>query len=153
VVGVIIGGYVSFLFLLDVTSQRERHNRFEKLAGSDVVQQERKLAVQKERKFKEAPATLTMEEMFWLESQSGDWKIWKAGGNPSKGGITAIQWGKDFSVESIETDDGQTLHPIPAPPAWKYLLIALFPLLGFFIPWGTIRAIGWVGAGFFQAAK
>jgi hypothetical protein len=31
-----------------------------------------------------------------------------------------------------------------------YLLIAFFPVIGFFILWGTIRAIGWVGAVFFS---
>lgn len=70
-----------------------------------------------------------------------------------KSGIKAINWGQDFAVESIETQDGQTLYPTPAPSAWLYLLIALFPVLGFFIPWGAIRAIGWVGAGFTASPK
>lgn len=37
--------------------------------------------------------------------------------------------------------------------AWEYLCVPLCPILGFFISWGVIRAIGWVGAGFFQPAK
>ena len=71
------------------------------------------------------------------------------------GDVKTINWspGKDYRVESIETQDGQTLYPTPAPSAWTYLLLALFPILGFFIPWGTIRAIGWVGAGFIQSSK
>ena len=32
--------------------------------------------------------------------------------------------------------------------AWEYLCIPLCPILGFLIPWGAVRAIGWVGAGF-----
>jgi hypothetical protein len=64
-------------------------------------------------------------------------------------GIKAINWSHDYEVQSIETEDGQTLYPTPAPAAWLYLLTALFPILGFFVPWGAIRAIGWVGAGFF----
>ena len=32
--------------------------------------------------------------------------------------------------------------------AWEYLCIPLFPIIGFFVPWGAVRAIGWVGAGF-----
>jgi hypothetical protein len=71
------------------------------------------------------------------------------------GEIKTINWtkGKDYGVESIVTDDGQTLYPTPAPAPWLYLLIALFPVFGFFIPWGAVRAIGWVGAGFVQSAK
>ncbi len=56
-------------------------------------------------------------------------------------------------VSSIETEDGQTLYPTPSPALWTYFLIALFPILGFFIPWGAIRAVGWVGAGFVQPSK
>ena len=63
-------------------------------------------------------------------------------------GISRIHWTKDLRVESIEMEDGQTLYPAPAPRAWQYLLIALCPILGFFIPWCAIRAVGWVGAGF-----
>jgi len=64
------------------------------------------------------------------------------------GEIKTITWTKTYMIESIETQDGQTLYPTPAPSAWLYLLIALLPVLGFFIPWGAIRAIGWVGTGF-----
>jgi hypothetical protein len=71
----------------------------------------------------------------------------------NKGGIKAIHWTKTLGVESIETDDGQILYPTPAPSAWLYLSIALFPALGFFIPWGAVRAIGWVGAGFVASPK
>lgn len=69
------------------------------------------------------------------------------------GGIKAIHWTKTLGVESIETDDGHTLYPTTAPPKWTYLLIALFPFVGFFIPWGATRAIGWAGAGFVQPSK
>jgi hypothetical protein len=66
------------------------------------------------------------------------------------GEIKTITWtmGKDYGVESIVTKNGQTIYPTPSPAAWTYLLIALFPVLGFFIPWCTIRAVGWAGAGF-----
>lgn len=70
-----------------------------------------------------------------------------------KAGVKSIQWTKQRGVESIETQDGQTLYPIPAPSAWLYLLVPLFPVLGFFIPWGAVRAIGWVGAGFVAGLK
>ena len=34
------------------------------------------------------------------------------------------------------------------PSGWNYLWIPLFPLLGFIVPWGAVRAIGWVVDGF-----
>ena len=71
----------------------------------------------------------------------------------NKGGIKAIHWTKTLGIESIETEDRQTIYPTPSPSAWLYLLIALFPVLGFFIPWGAVRAIGWVGAGFIATPK
>jgi hypothetical protein len=71
----------------------------------------------------------------------------------NKSGINTIHWNKDLGVESIETQDGQTISPAPEPAAWEYLLVALFPILGFFIPWGVIRALRWVGAGFVQPSK
>jgi hypothetical protein len=77
----------------------------------------------------------------------GPWRI----GEPSPvnaGGVKNVYWAQGGEVSSIETEDGQTLYPTPAPSAWMYLLIAILPLLGFLIPWGIIRAIGWVGTGF-----
>jgi hypothetical protein len=68
-------------------------------------------------------------------------------------GIEIIHWTKDFAVASIETADGQTLYPTPAPGAGLYLLMALLPILGFLIPWGAVRAIGWVGVGFIANSK
>ncbi len=63
-------------------------------------------------------------------------------------GIKTIRWIAGYEIGWIETQDGQTLYSTPAPGVWSYLLIAILPILGFFIPWGAVRAIGWVGAGF-----
>jgi len=71
----------------------------------------------------------------------------------NKRGIKAINWSRTLGVKSIETEDGQTLYPTPAPSAWLHLLVALFPILGFFLPWGAVRVIGWVGAGFVASPK
>jgi hypothetical protein len=70
-----------------------------------------------------------------------------------KGGIKSIQWTKEQGVRSIETEEGQTLYPTRAPAGWTYLLIALLPILGFFIPWGAVRAVGWVAVGFIAGPK
>jgi len=74
-------------------------------------------------------------------------------GEIDKDGIKTIRWTSDHKVESLETQDGQTLYPTPAPGLWSYVTIAVLPLLGFFIPWGAVRAIGWVAAGFVAGSK
>jgi hypothetical protein len=71
----------------------------------------------------------------------------------NKEGIKAINWSRALGVESIETEDGQILYPTPAPNRWLYLFAAILPLLGFVLPWGLIRAVGWVGAGFFASTQ
>jgi hypothetical protein len=135
VAGAILGGYASYLELQSVLDQRARHNRFKQLAVSDVVRQERE--------------TLNPSLPDW---QRSDYE-WSTYSEPNRGGIKTIAWGKDFGIRYFETTDGQTLSPTPAPSTWLYLLGALFPVFGFLIPWGVVRSVGWVGAGFFQPTK
>ncbi len=71
----------------------------------------------------------------------------------NSGGIKTIYWSKDYRAQLIQTEDGQNLFPAPAPSASRYLLVALLPILGFLIPWGAIRAIGWAGAGFVESSR
>ncbi len=59
----------------------------------------------------------------------------------------------DWRTLGIKTPDGQTLYSTPSPGPWSYAGIVLLPLLGFFIPWGAVRAVGWVGAGFAAGPK
>ena len=207
VVGAIAGGFISYLELQTVLDRQVRHNRFEQLANSDVVKQEREirrvaknwLDANLQRSFP-VPENQTVRDLgnrtvvkevtikhvlddpqFYglppteqnkalsmlvpnfakLSAQEQEMVIADAG-MPSfarltpevnKGGIKTIEWGEGFSVGSIQTDNGQTVYPTPAPSAWLYLWVALFPLFGFFIPWGAIRVIGWVGAGFVASPK
>ena len=215
-VGAIFGGFASYLELHTVLEQGARHNKFEQLADSDVVQRERKCrlagmtsgcsddpyaataiqapagdpyAATAELSYRPQKVKQTLHDpKFYELSSAAQQKVLatldpvyaqlplqeqvkvlqigrqKYGGSaagattpvPSevdKSGIKAINWSQDYAVESIETGDGQTLYPTPATSAWTYLLIALFPILGFFIPWGAVRAIGWVGAGFVASPK
>lgn len=153
VVGAIFGGFASYAELQSVLGQRARHVRFEQLANSDVVQQERKLRFHTDRA---TGVTLDWGEAFDAQGNRISDPPLEFASVPSevdKGGISAINWTKDIHVASIELQDGQMLYPTPAPGVWSYLLIAILPVLGFFIPWGTVRAIGWVGAGFVAGSK
>lgn len=203
-VGAILGGFASYDYLQTSLSQRAHHNKFEQLATSDVVKQERK-TLQAPPDFIPAPnpwdkptATPATQGNPWDKPTDGDAAPWqKYGASPpghdpaqsdeqpedikaytpeelqapsestevdwhhfihipsvvNSGGIRTINWAENYGVASIETEDGQTFYPTPAPAAWEYLLIVLFPVAGFVIPWGVIRAMGWVGAGFVATDK
>jgi len=64
--------------------------------------------------------------------------------------IKTINWGegKDYTVESVTTEDGNTLNATSLPSLWIYFWAVIFPIAGFVIPWSLIRSIGWVAAGF-----
>ena len=70
-----------------------------------------------------------------------------------RGEISVVRWSADLGIESIETRDGQILYPTPSPAWWTYPPIVLFPILGFFIPWGAVRASGWIGSRFRPTIK
>ena len=162
VVGAILGGFGSYMELQTVLDQRARHNRFEQLAASDVVQQERKaILVPGFGPPEESTTTQKPVPGGPVTVQGPDGNTYQFSEGTDKAaairyfkrkriGIEAIHWTDDYGVKSIETEDGQTLYPTPAPSGWLYLLVALFPVVGFFVPWGAIRAIGWVGAGFIK---
>lgn len=134
VVGAILGGFASYIELQNVLSEREYHDRFEKLANSDVVKQVRK------------------EQTGWvsIDPKTGERIQWDQ--QVDKGGIKTIHWTKNNEIESIESEN-QRVYPTAAPSTRQYSLIALFPILGFLIVWGAIRAIGWVGGGFIQSSN
>lgn len=219
-VGAILGGFASYVGLQPLIRQRADQQRFEQLANSDIVKQERAAAVYaltsgfqyiklpdgSYGKFRkdadDAAIVAAIEKDFpqakpWMIYQSLANRIggpdfipdktaikdqtppapaaytkqlgqytdadvapdaWAKAANEyrrdhsdvNKGGIKTINWGENFAVESIETEDGQTLSPKPVPGVWSYILLVIFPVLGFFVPWSAVRAIGWAGAGFFQ---
>ena len=190
-VGVIFGGFASYLELQSVLNQRERHAKFELLANSDNAQKERKCRLlgyasgcfqiklppgatlveqdqnkQEDRFVKNAPkknadpyaATAEPSETNGVPAKFSAAEMEDAVPLPSEvnaGGIKTINWAKGwaYTVESIETEDGQTLYPTPAPNRWLYLLAAICPVLGFALPWGLIWAVGWVGAGFLATSR
>ena len=155
VVGAIFGGFISYSLLRETMRQRADHQRFEQLANSDLVKEARQWITLAPVQREKALALMTPEHRSKLATVLG------FNGTPTpsdigeidEGGIKTIRWTKDHRVESLETQDGQTLYPSPAPGAWSYFLAAILPIFGFFIPWGVVRAIGWVTAGFVASPK
>jgi hypothetical protein len=65
-------------------------------------------------------------------------------------GVKTVVWNKGYGVAWLVTEDGETLYPTPAPSVWAYLSVVVFPVFGFLIPWGVVKAVGWVTVGFSQ---
>ena len=55
-------------------------------------------------------------------------------------------------IVSIDTESG-TIDSTTMLSVRFYLLLALYPILGFFIPWAANRVLEWVCAGFVEHAK
>lgn len=174
--GAIAGGFASYMELQPVMRQRADHQRFEQLANSPTVQKARDSYLppwKRHWKVPPKPGDVVVQNQPHQAPVKKDfldgatridgpqnpqrnlppgWTQY-APAELNSGGIKTVYWTANLEAASIETQDGQTLYPTPAPGVWSYLLIAILPVLGFFIPWGTVRAIGWVGAGFFQPPK
>jgi hypothetical protein len=107
--------------------ENANHRKWERLANSDAVQHERRV-FQKDPPppagFYPDPSTI-----------NGD-------------GVRTVLWNKGYEVASLVTEDGETLYPTPAPSVLEYLLVVILPIFGFLIPWGVVRAVGWVVVGF-----
>ena len=88
----------------------------------------------------------TMQEPSWPKS----WEIHGAEQGPRSDSWEDIRNQDDWRIWGIKTPDGRTVYPVSAPGAGSYFLIVILPFLGFFIPWGVVRAIGWVVIGFAQ---
>lgn len=56
----------------------------------------------------------------------------------------------DWRISGIKTPAGQIVYPTPEPGMGAYFLIVILPFLGFFLPWCSVRSIGWVSAGFIE---
>lgn len=160
--GFLFGGFVSYFELKSLLEQNERHKTFERFATSDIVQQERKSLQNQSRNViqidpktgERVPAEHGPWEKYAPQSQgekAPDYAIW--GTDIHKGGIKTVWWNIDYSINSIQTEDGQDLQPTSTPSKWMFAFVMFCPFIAFLIPWGIIRAIGWVCTGFFQPAS
>jgi hypothetical protein len=164
IVGAILGGFASYVELQPVMRQRADHQRFEQLANSPVVQQARKSCFDKssesehgpwekyqtpQKNLPPLPTGATIVPPYCYMPNDDPDAFYYTPSELNSGGTKTIHF-ENREIASIETTDGQTLYPTAAPGVWPCFLIAIFPVLGFFVPWGAIRAIGWVGTGFSQ---
>ena len=123
--------------------QRADHQRFEQLANFPAVQQA-------------CESCLPPWLRHWkIPPRLGDVVVQRQPRQPTdlkSGGIKTVYWTENLEVKSIETTGGDTFYPTAAPGIWSFLLIQIPPLFGFVVPWGAVRAVGWVVAGFVQTS-
>lgn len=174
-VGMILCGVVSYVQLQSTMRQRAEHQRWTQLTSSPVLESARKDCLENSappehgssdkyqipgKKPQEStvahdtfPANVFDKHQpycFVPEDDPNTTDYIAADLNSA--GIKTVHFVNRENV-SIETQDGQTFYPTPAPGVWSYLLVAILPVLGFFIPWGAIRAIGWVLSGFVKPSE
>jgi hypothetical protein len=66
----------------------------------------------------------------------------------NRDGINTVHVDPARMVSSIELSTGELITRTEAPHLSAYLLLLLYPVLGFLLPWGGIRILTWVGIGF-----
>ena len=66
----------------------------------------------------------------------------------NRDGINTVNVDPARMVSSIELSTGELITRTEAPHLSAYLLLLLYPVLGFLLPWGGIRILTWVGIGF-----
>lgn len=169
VVGTILGGFASYVELQPVMRQRADHKRFEELANSPVVRQARKSCFEDssqsqsehgpwekyqtpQENLPPLPKGAKLIPPYCYMPLNDPNAFYYTPSETNSGEMKTVHF-ENREIASIETTNGQTLYPTPAPDVWSYFLIAILPVLGFFVPWGAVRAIGWVGAGFVARPK
>ena len=117
--------------------------------NSEVVQRERN------RRFQKDPATgviLDMDIKYLISQKARDGEFADFPSKILEGEISEINWNKDLQVSMIKTIDGEFFLPTPEPGASRYLLMVIYPVIGFLLFWGAARIVslvgGWVVAGF-----
>ena len=73
--------------------------------------------------------------------------------------VKAVNVDKNGAISSVELTTGERVHREPdtfkahSALAARLLLPFCYPVIGFLFPWATIRALVWVGSGFFAPPK
>lgn len=71
-----------------------------------------------------------------------------AGWTINQDGVKTIHFNEKSDVNEIVTSDSRYLWPTRGPKIWEYLLLLVYPVAAFFVPWLLLKGFGWVVAGF-----
>lgn len=69
-------------------------------------------------------------------------------------GIRDVMMDGKGVVKAIHLATGEWVEEsVVPPPLRSYAILFLYPILGFVLPWGAIRILTWIGAGFFEPTR
>lgn len=152
-IGACIGLWASYVTAKDIHYQRERNSRFETLLNSPAVQRDVLLLTKGLRNAKdptpafkyahngqgwfEAVAAANGSLEGWLVNEDGVSRIYLDG----RGNVIRIQ---DTEQNSFYPDP----DPAPPPNILSYAIVLVFPIIGFLVPWGVLKGLSWIVAGF-----
>jgi hypothetical protein len=66
------------------------------------------------------------------------------------GGVKEVMVDKSRLISSIELSTGESIPRTEPPTLIAFMALLLYPLGGFLAPWGAIRVLAWLVAGFFS---
>lgn len=165
VLGAFAGVGVSYIQMQPLLAQRVQYNTFQSLVSSPAVREALdrpnvnppKAAV----RFDEGgnpknPDIFDQVAAEWVAThrevnRQGIKSIHLSEADNKAKGATPTHKVSSADISDIETSDGQTVSRTEPPAFSSYLLTAAFPALGFFLPWGVIKTLTWIGLGFVHA--
>lgn len=163
--GAVAGGFISYTVLPPILEQRNLHKRFRSLVSSPAVVEYAEWLYRQEGAFALMTihpdpelATMRTDEFnghcgpngdgWWRIDEGGIKKVYFSGG--TKPGLKPCH---DLSqVTAIETDDGWAGQIDPV-GVRAYLLVLGFPVAGFLLPWGILKALYWIAIWFAPTSR
>ena len=142
--GAVTGLCVSYVQILGLLEQRARFKEFQSVLSSPVLQREIQFLNNRLAGNKDPDFSSHHHGQGWFDAVaaiSGSTDGWKV----EEGGVNKIYFERN-EVKTIERADGEIVSKGNNPTLWPYLLL---PVLGFCVPWGTLKALTWVASGFF----
>lgn len=165
ILGSIIGGVIGYSDLQTVWSSHRKFERLQSLAVMNEVAAAIK-AYQTDWFAQNAPSpTFTIEPPGWVPVVSATRKadVSEKIADPAAEitvdvsnyeGIKSVNADKAGTISSIQLTTGEWVHREPDSFKAHFALVARlllplsYPVIGFLVPWGTIRVFVWVGRGF-----
>jgi hypothetical protein len=171
VAGGLFGGVLAYLEGQSLWNARAAHLRFESVMASPTMQQITKAAALRPVSrfggiavecvvpdFDSRAASLTARQrssfgdLAATESANDDGTCDVLRGHPlldgNHDGINAVHINADKTVSSVKLSTGELVKRTESPQLKVYLSLFLYPVVGFLLPWGCMRLLAWVGAGF-----
>jgi len=160
IIGACAGICYSYIQLDSLRNQRDGQREFESLISSTPIQK----LVTSLKSTGPAPAAGRIIEKYgakylWNEANqvyellSSPDGYYELVGDIKDKSIRRIHFDETGRIDRIEKWNGETAYKTAAPSLGSYLIVPVFPLIGFLVPWGTIKTITWVVAGFFADTR